>query len=351
MMKKIFTSMLCAGLAWTVQAIELGDIVVYSRANQPLDAEVEVLDSQSLQENEIVATLASPEEFRRSGYELAPLLSQIHIGTDSKMGGNKVIRLSSTQAIKSSAVNLVLEVNSSKGHVIKPYSISLAKGAQEATTQVTDGIEKLSSTGSFGLNPDKQQPASESSVKTLIATMKVLQEQTKAAQEELVRLRVLVETLQTQQAPVIKDGAEVAQVKLGLEELKQTLQASNSRAPQAQGYLSQLWVTWALLGLLLLNLMLGLWQLYHRLYKSGVPQALPIKPAHPTQTPSDKEKTVAPNDWNYIAGHDPVATKLDLARVYIDMGEKENAKLLLQQAINDGNDQQKREAKTLFERV
>jgi pilus assembly protein FimV len=45
---------------------------------------------------------------------------------------------------------------------------------------------------------------------------------------------------------------------------------------------------------------------------------------------------------------DEVTTKLDLARAYIDMGDKEGAKSILEEVVGEGNDQQKQEARELL---
>lgn len=49
-----------------------------------------------------------------------------------------------------------------------------------------------------------------------------------------------------------------------------------------------------------------------------------------------------------ISGEDVNATKLDLARAYIDMNEKSSAKTLLQEVIEKGSRQQQMEAKRLI---
>ncbi len=46
---------------------------------------------------------------------------------------------------------------------------------------------------------------------------------------------------------------------------------------------------------------------------------------------------------------DEVTTKLDLARAYIDMGDNEGAKSILDEVVNEGNDQQKQEAQELLD--
>ncbi len=48
---------------------------------------------------------------------------------------------------------------------------------------------------------------------------------------------------------------------------------------------------------------------------------------------------------------DEVSTKLDLARAYIDMGDPEGARSTLEEVLSEGNDEQKREAKSLLDQI
>ncbi len=56
-----------------------------------------------------------------------------------------------------------------------------------------------------------------------------------------------------------------------------------------------------------------------------------------------------PNDP--FADMDTVATKLDLARAYIDMGDAEGARRILDEVVNEGDTDQQQEAKTLLTRI
>ena len=57
------------------------------------------------------------------------------------------------------------------------------------------------------------------------------------------------------------------------------------------------------------------------------------------------------DDSDLLAGTDVVGTKLDLARAYIDMGDNESATDILKEVADEGNEQQKQEAKTLMEKI
>ncbi len=57
------------------------------------------------------------------------------------------------------------------------------------------------------------------------------------------------------------------------------------------------------------------------------------------------------DDSDLLAGTDVVGTKLDLARAYIDMGDNGSATDILKEVTEEGNEQQKQEAKTLMEKI
>jgi pilus assembly protein FimV len=56
----------------------------------------------------------------------------------------------------------------------------------------------------------------------------------------------------------------------------------------------------------------------------------------------------APAEEDEMLGLDEVATKLDLAKAYIDMGDPDGARAILDEVLNEGNDEQKSEAQGLI---
>jgi pilus assembly protein FimV len=63
------------------------------------------------------------------------------------------------------------------------------------------------------------------------------------------------------------------------------------------------------------------------------------------------DENVDEEDLGFLADSDEIATKLDLARAYIDMGDRDGAKDILDEVLLEGNDEQQGEAKTLLQRV
>ncbi len=57
------------------------------------------------------------------------------------------------------------------------------------------------------------------------------------------------------------------------------------------------------------------------------------------------------DDFDFLGETDENATKLDLAKAYIDMGDAEGAKDILNEVISEGNDQQQAEARELMGQV
>lgn len=74
-------------------------------------------------------------------------------------------------------------------------------------------------------------------------------------------------------------------------------------------------------------------------------------------TPSANEEidldqlAAADDEFDFLAGTDVCATKLDLARAYMDMEDNEGAKELLQEVISEGSDQQKHDARALMDSI
>lgn len=53
-------------------------------------------------------------------------------------------------------------------------------------------------------------------------------------------------------------------------------------------------------------------------------------------------------DFDFLSGADEVATKLDLARAYVDMGDSEGAREILEEVLKEGSSDQRRDAQDLL---
>jgi pilus assembly protein FimV len=57
------------------------------------------------------------------------------------------------------------------------------------------------------------------------------------------------------------------------------------------------------------------------------------------------------DDFDFLSGTDETATKLDLARAYIDMGDAEGARDILDEVVAEGNEGQQQEARELISKL
>lgn len=77
--------------------------------------------------------------------------------------------------------------------------------------------------------------------------------------------------------------------------------------------------------------------------------------AEPFQTPSFTADDMAAMDdepeFDFLSGTDEAATKLDLARAYIEMGDSDGARDILDEVVTEGNDGQKTEAREMLGRL
>ena len=54
---------------------------------------------------------------------------------------------------------------------------------------------------------------------------------------------------------------------------------------------------------------------------------------------------------DFFSGEDAIGTKLDLAKAYLDMGDPEGARSMLDEVMAEGNDAQKNEARKLLAEI
>mgnify|MGYP001826776251 CR=1 FL=1 len=72
------------------------------------------------------------------------------------------------------------------------------------------------------------------------------------------------------------------------------------------------------------------------------------------QLPSEDDLMLPDEDlesFGEMSELDDVSTKLDLARAYIEMGDKEGAKGILEEVVEEGSDAQKQEAQNMISEI
>ena len=120
---------LVASITFTISqsalAIGVGDIVVNSYVNEPLLAEIAILDPKDLSESEVIASLASLEDFERLGMERHYSLGSLVFKTDMQGEGASAIRITTENPIREPYLNFLVELKWPEGRVLREYTVFL----------------------------------------------------------------------------------------------------------------------------------------------------------------------------------------------------------------------------------
>ena len=121
------TAVMSTSLAWApqVSALGLGEIETRSALNERFAAEIELLDTHDLDASEVIASLASTDDFRRVGVERFFFLTNLKFEVVRNARGNLVINASSNQPITEPYLNFLVEVLWPAGRLLKEYTVLL----------------------------------------------------------------------------------------------------------------------------------------------------------------------------------------------------------------------------------
>jgi len=103
----------------------LGDIELHSALNQPLNADIGLLDINATSLDRIQVSLAGRDEFEKLGLDRPSFLSSIKMELRKDESGRQFINLSSTQAIREPFVDVLLAVSWPQGRLVKEYTMLL----------------------------------------------------------------------------------------------------------------------------------------------------------------------------------------------------------------------------------
>ncbi|AVK09058.1 fimV N-terminal domain [Pseudomonas paraeruginosa] len=103
----------------------LGEITLKSALNQPLDAEIELLEVRDLSSGEVIPSLASPEEFSKAGVDRLYYLTDLKFTPVVKPNGKSVIRVTSSKPVQEPYLNFLVQVLWPNGRLLREYTVLL----------------------------------------------------------------------------------------------------------------------------------------------------------------------------------------------------------------------------------
>lgn len=113
---------LSSGMA---HALGVGELTLQSSLNQPLVAEIELLDVRDLSAAEMRPSLASPEEFNKAGVDRQYFLTDLKFTPIVKPNGKSVIRVTSSKPVREPYLNFLVEVLWPNGRLLREYTLLL----------------------------------------------------------------------------------------------------------------------------------------------------------------------------------------------------------------------------------
>lgn len=113
------SSALYSGL---VPALGLGEISLHSALNQPLNAEITLLDTGDLTADELRIGLASVAAFQNAGVDRLQFLDDLRF-TPLFQGNHAMIRVTSNKPVREPYLNFIVAVQRANGRLLREYTL------------------------------------------------------------------------------------------------------------------------------------------------------------------------------------------------------------------------------------
>ncbi|ANY86157.1 MULTISPECIES: FimV/HubP family polar landmark protein [Pseudomonas] len=130
-------SALSSGMA---NALGLGELTLKSAQNQPLDAEIELLDVRDLTAAEVAPSLAPPEEFSKAGVPYPSYLEDLTFTPVINPNGKSVLRVTSSQPLPAPVVKFLVQVMWPQGRLLRDYNVLLDQAKAQGEAASATGI-------------------------------------------------------------------------------------------------------------------------------------------------------------------------------------------------------------------
>lgn len=121
----------------SADAASLGAMTVLSAIGQPFSAEIEITPASEQELAALSAKIASPEAFAAQGITVAPEVASLHVEVTQRPDGKPILVLTSVEPVSTPAMDLLIEVDTEQGEVLRKYSVALeAAPAEDAPADV-----------------------------------------------------------------------------------------------------------------------------------------------------------------------------------------------------------------------
>lgn len=124
-------------------ALGLGELKLESFLNEPLKAEVALLNTKNLHEDQIRIRLATKEDFKKMGVDRAYFLTNIKFDVEIDAEGSGVILLSSEDPVLEPYLDFILEASWPSGRLLREYTVLVDPPLFDQSTPVISASEQV----------------------------------------------------------------------------------------------------------------------------------------------------------------------------------------------------------------
>ncbi len=118
-------------------ALGLGEITVHSALNQPLRADIALVDAAGLEEGELSASLATADEFSRAGVERVLFFNDLKF-TPILRGNRRLIQVTSNKPVNEPFLNFLVQLNQPNGRLLREYTVLIDPPGSPNIVPATD---------------------------------------------------------------------------------------------------------------------------------------------------------------------------------------------------------------------
>ena len=104
-------------------ALGLGEVKLKSTLNQPLEAEVKLLDTRDLTAEQILVALASPADFERNGVDRLFFYTEFQFRVDLTAADGPKVVITSRNAVREPYLNFLIEARWTAGRLLREYTL------------------------------------------------------------------------------------------------------------------------------------------------------------------------------------------------------------------------------------
>ena len=112
-------------LPGATMALGLGDIHLKSSLNAPLDADIDIVGAGADELSGLKASLASRDTFNRYKLEYPTFMTGVTLEPRQTPDGRTVLHMHSADSVNEPIATLLVEVNWSRGHLVREYTVLL----------------------------------------------------------------------------------------------------------------------------------------------------------------------------------------------------------------------------------